>query len=55
MATFNDVMTVTQLTDIVAFLQQHYQRIDRPRYQYRRYDTELQSGAERKRAGKDEE
>ncbi len=55
MVEFNDVMTVTQLTDIVAFLQGHYQRIDRPRYQYRRYDTDIESGAERKRSGMNEE
>lgn len=55
MASYNDVMTVTQLTDIVAFLQGHYQRIDRPRYQYRRYDTNVESGAERKRSGMNEE
>ncbi len=55
MVTFNDVMTVTQLTDIVAFLQGHYQRMDRPRYQYRRYETDIEPGAERKRSGMNEE
>lgn len=55
MVTFNDVMTVTQLTDLVAFLGEHYQRLDRPRYQYRRYDAEAGSGAERKRSGMNEE
>ncbi len=49
MAVYNDVMTVSQLTDLVAFLQQHYQRIKRPRYQYRRYDEKVPS-AERTRA-----
>ena len=55
MTTYNDVMTVTQLTDLVAFLGNHYQRLDRPRYQYRRYDSETGSGAERKRSGMNEE
>lgn len=55
MTSYNDVMTVTQLTDIVAFLRGHYQRMERPRYQYRRYDTEVESGAERKRSGMREE
>lgn len=52
MPDYNDVMTVSQLSDLVAFLQQHYQRVERPRYQYRRYDTEIQPGAERKRANR---
>ena len=55
MTSYNDVMTVTDLTDIVAFLQGHYQRIDRPRYQYRRYETDIGSGAERKRSGMNDE
>lgn len=54
MPDYNDVMTVRQLTNLVAFLQQHYQRIERPRYQYRRYDVEIMPGAERKRAGRKE-
>ncbi len=37
MTVFNDVMTVTQLTDLVAFLQPHYQKVSRPRYRYRTY------------------
>ena len=49
MTVYNDVMTVSQLTDLVAFLQQYYQRATRPGYQYRRYDTEIKPGAERKR------
>ncbi len=55
MAVYNDVMTVSQLTDLVAFLQQHYQRISRPRYQYRRYDEEILPAAERARSGRDDE
>ncbi len=34
MASYNDVLTVTQLTDLVAFLQAHYKEADRPGYQY---------------------
>ena len=52
MPNYNDVMTVTQLTNLVAFLQQHYQRVERPPFQYRRYKSETQPGAERKRAGR---
>lgn len=38
MTSYNDTLTVTQLTDLVAFLQAHYQDADRPGYQYRTYD-----------------
>ena len=38
METYNDTMTVTQLTDLVAFLQAHYERAERPGYQYPTYD-----------------
>lgn len=34
MTVYNDVMTVTQLTDLVAFLQAHYEKSDRPGYRY---------------------
>jgi len=34
MTAYNDVMTVTQLTDLVAFLQAHYEKSDRPGYRY---------------------
>ena len=54
MPDYNDVMTVSQLTDLVAFLQQHYQRMERPGYQYRRYDTELEPAAERARSRRKE-
>ena len=37
MTSNNDVMTVTQLTDLIAFLQPHYQKVSRPRYTYRTY------------------
>ncbi|MDJ0938344.1 MAG: c-type cytochrome [Woeseiaceae bacterium] len=38
MTAYNDVMTVTELTDLVAFLQTHYERVRHPRYKYTRYD-----------------
>ena len=34
MVSFNDVLTVTQLTDLVAFLQAHYVDAERPGYKY---------------------
>ncbi|MDH3615344.1 MAG: c-type cytochrome [Gammaproteobacteria bacterium] len=34
MTSYNDVLTVTQLTDLVAFLQAHYEKADRPGYKY---------------------
>ncbi len=34
MILYNDVLTVTQLTDLVAFLQAHYEQVDRPGYTY---------------------
>lgn len=34
MPIYNDVMTVTQLVDIVAFLQPTYERFERPGYRY---------------------
>lgn len=42
MVSYNDVLTVTQLTHIVAFLQAHYVKADRPGYSYPvyRYDSE---------------
>lgn len=38
MVSNNDVMTVTQLTDLIAFLQPHYQKISRPGYTYPTYN-----------------
>ncbi len=37
MAVYNDVMTVTQLTHLVAFLQAHYEESERPGYKYPTY------------------
>lgn len=38
MAVYNEVMTVTELIDIVAFLQVQYEVIERPGYRYPVYD-----------------
>ena len=54
MPDYNDVMTVTQLTNLVAFLQQHYQRVERPPFKYRRFESDIQPGADRKREGRRE-
>ncbi len=40
MRTYNDVMTVSQLSDLVAFLQAHYTKAERPGYKYPVYDYE---------------
>ena len=37
MPSYNDVLTVTQLTDLVAFLDAHYETAVRPDYEYRAY------------------
>jgi len=34
MTSYNDVLTVTQLTDLIAFLQAHYREAERPGYKY---------------------
>ena len=48
MNTYNDVLTVTQLTDLVAFLQAHYVESERPGYTYPvyRYQSDNESGSE---------
>ena len=38
MTVYNDVMTVSQMIDIVAFLQSRYEKIERPGYRYPKYD-----------------
>ncbi len=43
MISYNDVMTVTQLTDLVAFLQAHYVKAERPGYKYPVYDYKSDS------------
>ena len=40
MISYNDVLTVAQLTDLVAFLQGHYKKADRPGYRYRDYTNQ---------------
>lgn len=42
MSSYNDVMTVTQLTDLVAFLQTYYTKAIRPGYTYPVYDYEAE-------------
>lgn len=37
MAVYNDVMTVTELVDIVAFLESRYEVLERPGYRYPTY------------------
>lgn len=37
MPSYNDVLTVTQLTDLIAFLDAYYETADRPDYEYRAY------------------
>ena len=37
MTSYNDGLTVTQLTDLVAFLRSHYSKAERPGYSYRVY------------------
>ena len=46
MARYNDVMTVSQLTDLAAFLQQHYVKADRVGYQYPVYDYKANEATE---------
>lgn len=37
MANYNDVLTISQLTDLVAYLQTHYEDVLRPGFQYPSY------------------
>ena len=37
MTNYNDMLTVTQLTDLVAYLQLHYEDVLRPGFQYPSY------------------
>jgi len=46
MTFYNDVLTVTQLTDLVAFLQPHYERADRPGYKYPTYTYQVDDASE---------
>ena len=39
MTVYNDVMTVTELINIVAFLESRYEQLERPGYRYRSYDN----------------
>ncbi len=46
MTFYNDVLTVTQLTDLVAFLQAHYEKADRPGYKYPTYTYQADDDSE---------
>ena len=46
MTSYNDVLTVTQLTDLVAFLQAHYVQAERPGYKYPVYSYKSDSESE---------
>jgi len=46
MTFYNDVLTVTQLTDLVAFLQAHYEKADRPGYKYPSYTYQADDDSE---------
>lgn len=46
MTSYNDIITVTQLTDLVAFLQAHYETADRPGYQYPVYNYRSDDASE---------
>jgi hypothetical protein len=48
MTAYNDVLTVTQLTDLVAFLQLHYTAAERPGYEFPVYDytSDAEAGAD---------
>jgi len=46
MTIYNDVLTVTQLTDLVAFLQAHYEQADRPGYRYPAYTYKAKDDSE---------
>lgn len=40
MVVYNDIMTVSELIDLVAFLRSRYEKIERPGYRYPVYDYE---------------
>jgi len=46
MTSYNDVLTVTQLTDLIAFLQEHYVKAERPGYKYRVYSYQSDDDSE---------
>lgn len=54
MTTYNDVMTVTELTDIVAFLQAHHETAPRPGYTYPVYKYGSDDAAEDSEQGADQ-
>ena len=46
MTSYNDVLTVTQLTDLIAFLQKHYVKAERPGYKYHVYSYQSDDDSE---------
>lgn len=46
MVSYNDVMTIGQLTDLVAFLQKHYVDSERQGYKYPVYDYQAEEESE---------
>jgi hypothetical protein len=46
MISYNDMLTVTQLTDLIAFLQTHYGEVDRPGYKYPVYSYQSDDDSE---------
>jgi len=46
MTSYNDVLTVTQLTDLIAFLQKHYVKAERLGYTYRAYSYQSDDDSE---------
>ena len=50
MVSYNDVMTVTQLTDLAAFLQKHYVDSGRQGYKYPVYDYQSKGEGEEEEA-----
>lgn len=46
MISYNDMLTVSQLTDLVAFLKAHYEMADRPGYRYPVYTYQTDDNSE---------
>ena len=46
MTSYNDVLTVTQLTDLIAFLQKHYVKAERPSYTYHDHSNQSDDDSE---------
>ena len=46
MTSYNDILTVTQLTDLIAYLQKHYVKAERLGYTYRSYSYQSDDDSE---------